>query len=231
MDPASDPDAQSSIKVHLFTENRLLRELMARLLTRRVGICVVGISDRLEEALEQLAASGCGIVLTDCLTTERGETLLRELSARVPQVRVILFGMPGDPDLFLKSAYLGVGGYVLKDVSASEMIDAVRGVARGEAVCPPKLCISLIQHVAQQFRAWPKGIGDEGGNKPALTHRQLELVGLVARGLTNKEIAASLNLSESTVKNHMRRILKQIGADDRHEAVDVVRATGYFPVS
>ena len=69
-----------------------------------------------------------------------------------------------------------------------------------------------------------------GGVKYCLTRRQLELIRLVERGLTNKEIAANLNLSEFTVKNHLRRIMKEVDADDRHEAVDAIRASGLLPV-
>lgn len=224
-----DADAPPAIKVHLLTENRLLRELMVPLLARRAGISVVGVTGSIQTAWEEVSASACEIVLTDCLTAERGTTLLGELSERVPQVRVVLFGMPDDPDLFLKSAYLGIGGYVLKDVSASELIAAVRAVARGEAVCPPKLCLSLIQHLSRQSRPLPHTSQSKFSGKRLLTHRQLQLIRLVAKGLTNKEIATSMNLSESTVKNHIRRILRQTDADNRFQAVDVVRATGYLP--
>ncbi len=68
-----------------------------------------------------------------------------------------------------------------------------------------------------------------GGVKYCLTRRQLELIRLVERGLSNKEIAANLNLSEFTVKNHLRRIMKEVDADDRHEAVDAIRASGLLP--
>jgi DNA-binding NarL/FixJ family response regulator len=86
--------------------------------------------------------------------------------------------------------------------------------------------MTLIQHVASVARTHPKLPEQEGVLRPSLTRRQLELVGLVARGMTNKEIAASLNLSEFTVKNHIRRIMKEVDADDRHEAVAMVRAHG-----
>ena len=69
-----------------------------------------------------------------------------------------------------------------------------------------------------------------GGVKHCLTRRQLELIRLVERGLTNKEVATRLNLSEFTVKNRLRRIMKEVAADDRHEAVDAIRARGLLPV-
>ena len=155
--------------------------------------------------------------------------MLRQLFERDPQFKVVLFGMEDDPGLFLKAVQLGVTGYVLKEATALEITAAIRTVAQGEVVCPPQLSRSLFNFVAQQARAWPKASEADGYVKPTLTHRQLELVTLVAQGMTNKQIAANLNLSEFTVKNHMRRIMKQVDAEDRYQAVDAVRATGYLP--
>jgi len=102
-------------------------------------------------------------------------------------------------------------------------------VAHGEAACPPKLCMTLIQHLSREYRQKGKVSSEQCSAKRALTYRQLELMDLVARGMSNKEIAANLNLSEFTVKNHMRRIMKQVDADDRHEAVHLIRASGFLP--
>jgi DNA-binding NarL/FixJ family response regulator len=134
--------------------------------------------------------------------------------------------MDENPDSFLKAVSLGVSGYVLKDGSASDIVAAVRTVAQGGAVCPPSLCLRLMQRFAEQERSRSLTLELENANKPSLTHRQIQLVSLVAKGLTNKEIAASLNLSEFTVKNHMRRILKLVDAQDRYEAVTAIREFG-----
>jgi DNA-binding NarL/FixJ family response regulator len=219
------------VSVHLVTENRLIRDSLARMLPKRAGISVAGVSGSLDAAVEEIAASQCDVVLTDCLIPAGSIDLLKEVFDKIPDVKVVLFGMDENPETFLRSASLGVAGYVLKDASAYELISTVRRVAQGEAVCPPRLCMSLIQHVAQRSHTlpWPRTGDQDAANRPPLTSRQLELVGLVARGLTNKEIAANLNLSEFTVKNHMHRILKQVEASDRYEAVDVIRATGYLP--
>jgi len=116
-----------------------------------------------------------------------------------------------------------VTGYLLKDASASDVVTAVRAVARGEAVCPPQLCHILFRFVAQMAKEMPA----QNALKPDLTLRQQQLVSLVAKGLTNKEIAARLNLSEYTVRNHIHRILKQVDAESRSEAVETIRAFGY----
>ena len=219
----------SSTNVFLIAENRLLRETLARVLQKRAGIGVVGVGRTTTSSREEIAASHCEIVLTDCLASGRDTATINELFEHIPQIKVILFGMDEDPEIFLKCAFLGVLGYVLKDASTAEIISAVRGVARGEASCPPKLCMTLIQHVSHEYRQKPRVSAHRDNSRCLLTYRQLELLGLVARGLSNKEIAANLNLSEFTVKNHVRRIMKQVAADDRHEAVDLIRASGFLP--
>lgn len=224
----SSSGSRTCIKVHLLAENCLLRELMAGWLIRQTGISVVGVTRDLKEAPEKISSSEPDILLTDCLTTEGGEGLLNGLYERFPQVRAVLFGMREDFHLFLRAVYLGAVGYLLADVSASEMIAAVREIAEGNIVCPPILLVSLFHHLARQSRAMPEFYQVQATNKPPLTYRQMELVNLVAKGMTNKEIAAKLNLSEFTVKNHIRRILKQVDAEDRQEAVNVIRATGYL---
>ena len=133
--------------------------------------------------------------------------------------------MEADENQFMAMIRVGVTGYLLKDASASGVANAVRAVFRGEAVCPPRLCSELFQFVAQT----PKEASTQGiPYKPDLTLRQQQLVALVAKGLTNKEIASQLNLSEFTVRNHIHRILKQLDVETRSEAVDVVRASGYM---
>lgn len=214
---------RSGTEVFLLAENRLLRETLARVLQKRAGISVVGVIGASDSAIADVVASGCEIVLTDHLATSSESGLLHDLLERIPGLKVVLFGMDEDPDIFWQCACLGVGGYLLKDASASEIIAAVRAVAQGEAACPPRLCMGMIRRLSQRSRAVAAS-ETALRTKLLLTHRQMELVDLVAKGMTNKQIAASLNLSEFTVKNHLRRIMKQVDADSRHEAVEVVRS-------
>jgi DNA-binding NarL/FixJ family response regulator len=219
------------LSVYLLAENRLLRETLARLLRKRGGMSIAGVSRYTESTIEEILASGCGILLMDSTATKQGTSLISDLSVRAPAIDVILFGMDDDLDLFVRSAYLGVSGYLLKEASASEIIAAVAGVARGDAAWPPRLCMALGRHLSHEFRTRTKFPILPGNGKYCLTRRQLELIRLVERGLTNKEIAANLNLSEFTVKNHLRRIMKEVDADDRHEAVYTLRASGLLPVA
>jgi DNA-binding NarL/FixJ family response regulator len=221
----------ASLNVYLLAENRLLRETLARLLQKRGGISVVGVSRYTESSAAEICASQCSILLMDSIATTEDMILLGDLFEKVPEIKVVLFGMDKDAGLFLKSAYCGVSGYVLKEASASEIIAAVRAVAQGEAAWPPQLCMDLVRHLSHEYRMRAKLRVPPGSTKYCLTARQLELMRLVERGLTNKEIAVNLNLSEFTVKNHIRRVMREVDADDRHEAVDAIRASGLLPVA
>jgi DNA-binding NarL/FixJ family response regulator len=216
------------VSVFLLAENRLLRDTLARLLRKRSEVNVVGISGDTDAVHNAIATSGCEAVLTDCFSNGNHSGLLLEFLNRNPEIKILLFGMDEDEDIFIRAVQLGVRGYILKDAAAAEIINAIRIVARGEAFCPPRLCLRLIQHISNEHRLKPKNEPLLAAGRNGLTHRQLELMHLVAQGLTNKEIAASLNLSEFTVKNHIRRVMRQMEADSRHEAVDLIRATGHL---
>jgi DNA-binding NarL/FixJ family response regulator len=134
--------------------------------------------------------------------------------------------MNEDPDVFLEAVYLGICGYLLKEASAAEIVAAVHAAVRDEATCPPRLCMSLIRHLCKKRAEKLAPALPQNGDRKVLTPRQLQLIRLVANGLTNKEIAANLNLSQFTVKNHLRRVMRQVEAASRHDAVSLIRATG-----
>ena len=112
----------------------------------------------------------------------------------------------------------------LDSFDATEVMAGIRAAFKGEAVCPPKLCSALFDWVASS----PRPETMLSAPRPELTLRQRQLVALVAQGLANKEIAAHLNLSEFTVRNHIHRILKLVDAGTRREVVDIVH--GRTPV-
>ena len=209
--------------VYLLAENRLVRETLARVLKKRAGISVVGVQSATESAIDEIVANGCEVVLTDSMKVFRNSRFLAYQTTQTPGFRVVLFGMDDDANTFWQAATYGVHGYLLKDASAFEIFRAVKAVTLGEAVCPPRLCMTLIQRVAQRSRA-EAAEGSNAEARSSLTNRQMQMVELVAKGMTNKEIAANLNLSEFTVKNHIHRIMRQVDAENRHHAVEMIRA-------
>ncbi len=170
------------------------------------------------------SAAQFDVLVTDCFQTMWPTAkFARETGGRAAY-KAVLIGMEPDEEQFIAAVRSGVMGYLLKDASASDLVAAVRAVYRGEAVCPPQLCSTLFRFVAHMVDEMPI---EHSAARPDLTLRQQQLIALVAKGLTNKEIASHLNLSEFTVRNHIHRILKQVDAGSRSEAVEAIRAHGY----
>lgn len=213
-----------AIRVFLLIENRLLREALVRLLRKRSDLTIVGQSGQADLNVQRVLESNCEVLVVASFQTNwLPASISLECIAQLG-LKVVLIGMDSDEEQFLATVRAGVTGYLLKDASASDVLNAVRSVFRGEAVCPPQLCGTLFRLVAQTAKEMPVS---STAPKPELTLRQQQLVSLVAQGLTNKEIASRLNLSEFTVRNHIHRILKQVDAESRSEAVDVIRASGF----
>jgi len=224
MDPVSEIVPSLSIRVFLMMENRLLREALIRLLRKRSDLVVVGYDEPADATSYQVLESPFDVLLIDSFqTTCPTAKIVRETGGKAAY-KAVLIGMEPDEELFMAAVRSGVMGYLLKDASAAELVAAVRAVYRGEAVCPPQLCATLFRFVAHVVEETPV---KRTASKPDLTLRQQQLVTLVAKGLTNKEIASQLNLSEFTVRNHIHRILKQVDAGSRSEAVETIRAYGY----
>lgn len=222
MEAFSDPALARQVCVYLAIQNRLLREALVRLFRKRADLLVVGQSAPADTGTAAIVESQCDILFLDSLQTGTGDELTF-LEPLVGVVKTVLIGMDADEKQFIAAVRMGIMGYLLKDASTSDVIGAVRTVSRGEAVCPPRLCSALFRFVARA----PENLGGQRSPKPDLTLRQQQLVSLVAKGLTNKEIASQLNLSEFTVRNHIYRILKQVDAESRSQAVENIRSYGY----
>ncbi len=216
----------NKIRVFLVAENRLLREALTRLLRKRSDIYVAGAAPYSARAVDVIADSECDVLLLDSVAASSADpNFISRAMRAVPELKVVMIGMEEDEATFLRAVRSGVAGYVLKEASAADVVGAVRAVSQNEAVCPPRLCMCLYKYVARQSACVPNlHIRVQLG----LTRRQQQLVPLIAQGMTNKEIASQLNLSEQTVKNHIHRMLQKVGVDDRLAMVEMVRVQGAF---
>jgi DNA-binding NarL/FixJ family response regulator len=203
----------NQFSVFLVAGNRLLREALARLLAHKGNFYVCGISPCIPDVISSIVNSGTEVLILDSGSAHLSEyTFIKRLLGQAPSLKIILIDMDEDPEIFLECVRAGAVGYLLKSASAAEVVSGIRTVAGGQALCPLQFCMPLFRTVAQQWTARPSvRIKIELG----LTRRQQQLVPLIAQGLTNKEIASQLNLSEQTVKNHIHRILRRVGANDR----------------
>lgn len=201
------------VAVFLLAENRLLREALIRLLSKKGDIHIVGSGPYAPEILKQILAADPKVVVLDSVTKALcQEAIVRRLHEADPGIKVVMVGMEADESVFLRLVREGVLGYVLTDASAPEVWRAIRCVATGEAVCPPSLSVALFRSIANPETASPavrlRQISD-------FSPRQQQLAELIRQGLSNKEVASRLNLSEQTVKNHVHRMLRKVGAADR----------------
>jgi DNA-binding NarL/FixJ family response regulator len=214
------------IRVFVAAENRLLREALARVLTK--GGCV-----------EVIATDSAAPFHTDALLDARPDILLltsrgslqedlsaiQQVRAAAPAVRILLIGMAKDEREFLQCVRAGISGYLLRDASAGEVLQGVQAVHAGEAVCPGALCAALFRYFESDTASLPCV---SGRRRLGLSRRELQLIPLIAQGLTNKEIANHFSLSEQTVKNHLYRMKHKIGAEDRLEMVQLYRTQGFL---
>ena len=213
-----------TVDVFLLAQNRLLREALSRLLIKKSGIQVVGSSAFEDNVLEGILRSHPEILVFDSVSLNlSGDGFMTEIRKVMPAVKILMIGMPAQRETFLQSVRSGAAGYVLENASALEIVSAIRSVSNDEAVCPPKLCAILFEQVARQLSSAPSfHIKQQLG----LTSRQQQLVQLIGRGLTNKEIASELHLAEQTVRNHVHRMLRRLGASDRLEVAERCRSEG-----
>jgi two-component system NarL family response regulator len=214
----------SVVKVFILAENRLLREALARILNKKSDIRVVGASAFAPDIVQQIVVAAPHVLLCDSATIALSELrLVAEIRAATSDLKVVMVGMESDRETFLKAVRDGIVGYVLKEASAMEVAACVRAVANGEAVCPPTLCMALFEQLVNPASQAETFVFE---HNLGLTRREQQLVQMISRGLTNKEIAAQLNLSEQTVKNHVHRMLRKLGASDRLGAVERCRRPG-----
>lgn len=210
--------------VFLVAENRLLREALLRILSKKDDINVVGAGPYGPDMLEQIVSTRANVVVLDSVAPVLAEHgLIRELHQLNPAIRVVMVGMEADESIFLRVVQAGAVGYILKDASALEVARTIRAVAAGEAVCPVPLSGVLFQWVARHKPVIPSL---HLKNRLGLSRREQQFVGLIQTGLTNKEMASRLNLSEQTVKNHVHRMLRKLGAPDRLSIVELCRNEG-----
>lgn len=206
------------ILAFLLAENCLLREALVRVLRKKEGIDVVGAIPFSSSAAEKITAANPHVVLFDSASIALvGPRMVSRLRQDGSNYKAVMVGMEEDENTFLRAVGEGVVGYVLKDASAVEIVRVIRAVAAGEAICPPRFSQALFQAAARDISFTLKSPRE---TKFGLTRREQQLVGLIRMALSNKEIGNRLNLSEQTVKNHVHRILRKMGANDRLEVVE-----------
>src|SRR5215831_6656615 len=195
------------IKVFLISGNRLLREALSKILSRRAGLRVLAcVSFRPTVASEVAELHPDVVVIESQLLDSGGRQIVHAILNSWPATRVLAFGMDPDESAFLSGVRAGIAGYLTQDASASEISAAVRTVAYGGSVCPPRFCRALFEEIARASLHTRRVTT----SRSRVSRREQQILQLVEAGLGNKEIAAELRLSEQTVKNHMQRVFRRL---------------------
>jgi len=217
--------ADRPVRVLVVDDQTLFREALTTLLGVRDEVEVVGAVGDGAQALEAVALLRPDVVLMDLrMPVLDGVATTRRLAVEHPDVRVlVLTTFDGDDEVF-PALRAGAVGYLLKDATASRLVEAVQAAARGESVLQPSVASKLIARVSQLPD--PPAVPRPQPLVDPLTERELDVLRAVADGLSNREAAALLFLSEGTVKNHVTNVLAKLGVRDRTQAALRARALG-----
>lgn len=216
---------ERAVRVLLADDQRLVRESLATMLGLLPGIELVGTASDGEEAVALAGRQKPQVVLMDLrMPRVDGIEATRQLREEQPDVRVIALTTFADDESVLAALRAGARGYLTKDAGAEDIRAAIFAVAAGDAMLDP-----AVQHhvVAALASGAPTQTGGRGAGLPdGLTPREAEILGLIAEGLTNAEIAERLVVSPTTVKSHINHLFAKAGLRDRVQAVTYAYRNG-----
>ena len=221
-------------------DHPLYRSALRQMLHRQPDLEVVGEAADGREALELCRLLRPRLVLMDIRMPEMdGIAATRAIKQELPQIIVLMITSFEDPNYLLEALKAGAAGYILKYTTQEEIIDAIRKVLSGESPLNQELAARLLRHLTDRMReeenltsAAPEGVPEEPTEPPPLellTPREVEVLRLLARGQNNREIAQTLSVAVSTVKNHIQHILTKLGVSDRTQAAVRAVELGLFP--
>lgn len=207
------------IRVGLIDDHNILRQSVAMALSREFDIEVAGSWNNAEDALRDYSPNCCDVYILDLkLPGMSGIKATGQFLKLDPRVKIVVLSAYSDQEDVFKSISAGVRGYLPKDVTIEELVDAIRSVFRGYAHLDPM----VTRQVLDRFSSLKSLIPD--GEK--ITPLEAQILSLAATGNTNKEIAGSLDLKDCAVKFHFREIFRKLGAKDRAHAVAVALKQG-----
>lgn len=209
-----------TIRVVVVDDHKVVRVGLCRVLDAADGIEVVGDAGNAHEALPAVTRTIPDVVIVDVrMPGGDGLQLVREIRSRHPDTACLMFTSFADEQVFYRAVMAGAAGYLLKDADNAEIVDAVRRAADGEQLVPSE--------VIDELRAREEEVELDAVTLAELTPQERAIVRLIAKGHTNREIAAELHLAEKTVRNYVSNVLAKLGMKNRTEvAVHIASRAG-----
>lgn len=202
---------ETSIRILLVDDHSIMREGLAAVLDRHADLEVVGQAGDGETALRLFRELAPDVAVVDLrMTPMDGSEITQAMRNENPNARVVLLTTYDTDEEIFRGLRAGASSYLLKDVGSAQLIDTIRAVHAGRKAISPEIAAKLADHVASD----------------ALTARQQEVLGCLAQGKSNIEIANTLYISEGTVKAHVKAILHKLDARDRTQAITIAIKRG-----
>jgi len=213
-----------SLRVLLVDDHELFREGLAGIIAAQPDMQVVGeASDGLEAVVKALELKPDLILMDIQMPGVDGLEATRQIKRELPEAIIVILTVRDEDEKLFEALKNGAQGYLLKSIRSREMLDMLRGTARGEAAISPLLAGRMLEEFRRLSRLAPL---DHGEESEVLTQREQEVLGLVAAKKSDKEIAETLSISLNTVKTHLRNILAKLHVNSRREAARLARSKG-----
>jgi DNA-binding NarL/FixJ family response regulator len=216
------------IRLIIVEDNRLLREGLTAMLREQSDMTVIASLDSGDSLLRSLRKRVDVVLLDLILRSQNSLGLVESVKRKNPRARIIVMDLAPIQPALVDYVMAGVDGFVLKDATFAEFLHTVRQVARGTRVMPAMLTSSLLSQIADHVTRNGKG---NPFKSVKMTSREREVVELIAEGLSNKQIAAQLNLAVDTVKSHVHNILEKLSLHTRLEIASYRHLGGPLPSS
>jgi len=205
----------TTTRIHILTvdDHPLLREGIAAVIHGETDMVIVGEASNGREAIDMFRSKRPDVALMDLqMPGLSGIDAITTIRQEHPQARIIVLTTYEGDVLARRALKAGAAGYILKDMIRTELLEAIRAVHGGRRYIPQKIAAELAEHYTEDD----------------LSEREIEILREVARGTSNKIIAAHLSISEATVKAHMQKIMLKLGASDRTHAVNIATTRGFL---